>query len=228
MIKEVNNTKQSNYLKPTNNLYMKQIFLILLLPFLTFAQNNSTLFPDNDLDDKNDRIETLRTIAGIYYQTKDYDSALLTYEKILQERANDEEALYMKGVIFISDKNYKKAVDHLEAQIKLNSDNYHNYNNLAWLYATADDVNFRNAKKSLDLSLKALVLAPYDKHIWSTLAEAYFISGNFIKAKRAMQQVVALATQDGSKLTEDMVKIYNSQIEKFERAINTQKLIDLD
>ena len=29
---------------------------------------------------------------------------------------------------------------------EINPNNYHGYNNLAWLYATADDVNFRDAE----------------------------------------------------------------------------------
>ena len=60
------------------------------------------------------------------------------------------------------------------------------------------------------------------------MAEAYFISGNFIKAKRAIKHVVDLARQGDGKLTQDMVNIYTAQIEKFDRAINTQKLIDLN
>ena len=208
---------------------MKHFFLLLMIPFLTLAQySKSTSLPENAPKDENNKIEIFRTIAGIYYQTKDYDSALLTYDKLLKLKPNDEEAQYMKGVIYIASKNYQKAIDHLEYQIEINPNNYHGYNNLAWLYATADDVNFRDAEKSLDLSLRALVLAPYDKHIWSTLAEAYFISGNFIKAKRAITHVVDLARQGDGKLTQDMVKIYNAQIEKFDRAINTQKLIDLN
>ena len=208
---------------------MKHFFLLLMIPFLTFAQySKSTSLPENTPKDENNKIEIFRTIAGIYYQTKDYDSALLTYDKLLELKPNDEEAQYMKGVIYITSKNYQKAIDHLEHQIEINPNNYHGFNNLAWLYATADDVNFRDAEKSLDLSLRALVLAPYDKHIWSTLAEAYFISGNFIKAKRAITHVVDLARQGDGKLTQDMVKIYNAQIEKFDRAINTQKLIDLN
>ena len=208
---------------------MKHFFLLLMIPFLTLAQySKSTSLPENAPKDENNKIEIFRTIAGIYYQTKDYDSALLTYDKLLKLKPNDEEAQYMKGVIYITSKNYQKAIDHLEYQIEINPNNYHGYNNLAWLYATADDVNFRDAEKSLDLSLRALVLAPYDKHIWSTLAEAYFISGNFIKAKRAITHVVDLARQGDGKLTQDMVKIYNAQMEKFDRAINTQILFDLN
>ena len=208
---------------------MKYFFLLLIIPFLTLAQDTKSIsLPENALEDENNKIEIFRTIAGIYYQTKDYDSALLTYDKILKLKTNDEEAQYMKGVIYITSKDYQKAIDHLEHQIETNPNNYHGFNNLAWLYATADDVNFRDAEKSLDLSLRALVLAPYDKHIWSTLAEAYFISGNFIKAKRAIKHVVDLARQNDANLTQDMVNIYTAQIEKFDRAINTQKLIDLN
>lgn len=207
-----------------------KIFLIMfLIPFIAFSQTNvSYSLLDDVLIDNDQKIEMLRKIAGVYYQTKDYDYALKTYDKILKESPSDQEAQYMIGVIYITSKKYKEAIDHLEKQIDRYPNNYHGFNNLAWLYATADDKKFRDAEKSLDLSLKALALAPFDKHIWSTLAEAYFISGNFSKAKRAMKQVVDLATQEKGNLTQDMVKTYNSQIEKFDRALKTQELMNLN
>ena len=210
--------------------FKKKLFLILfLIPIIAFSQTNvSFSLLDDVLIDNDQKIEMLRKIAGIYYQTKDYDYALKTYDKILKESPSDQEAQYMIGVIYITSKKYKEAIDHLEKQINRYPNNYHGFNNLAWLYATADDKKFRDAEKSLDLSLKALALAPFDKHIWSTLAEAYFISGNFSKAKRAMQQVVDLATQEKGNLTQDMVKTYNSQIEKFDRALKTQELMNLN
>ena len=207
-----------------------KIFLIMfLIPIIAFSQTNvSYSLLDDVLIDNDQKIEMLRKIAGVYYQTKDYDYALKTYDKILKESPSDQEAQYMIGVIYITSKKYKEAIDHLEKQIDRYPNNYHGFNNLAWLYATADDKKFRDAEKSLDLSLKALALAPFDKHIWSTLAEAYFISGNFSKAKRAMKQVVDLATQEKGNLTQDMVKTYNSQIEKFDRALKTQELMNLN
>ncbi len=208
---------------------MKIFIISLLIPIIGFAQTNvSFSLLDDALIDSDKKIEMLKKIAGVYYQTKEYDYALITYDKILKKEPNDQEAQYMIGVILISSKRYEEAISHLENQIDRYPDNYHGFNNLAWLYATAEDKKFRNAKKSLDLSLKALALAPFDKHIWSTLAEAYFISGNFSKAKRAMQQVVDLATQEKGNLTQDMVKTYNSQIEKFDRALKTQELINLN
>jgi len=207
-----------------------KIFLIMfLIPIIAFSQTNvSYSLLDDVLIDNDQKIEMLRKIAGVYYQTKDYDYALKTYDKILKESPSDQEAQYMIGVIYITSKKYKEAIDHLEKQIDRYPNNYHGFNNLAWLYATADDKKFRDAEKSLDLSLKALALAPFDKHIWSTLAEAYFISGNFSKAKRAMKQVVDLATQEKGNLTQDMVKTYNSQIEKFDRALKTQELMNVN
>jgi len=208
---------------------MKIFIISLLIPIIGFAQTNvSFSLLDDALIDSDKKIEMLKKIAGVYYQTKEYDYALITYDKILKKEPNDQEAQYMIGVILISSKRYEEAISHLENQIDRYPDNYHGFNNLAWLYATAEDKKFRNAKKSLDLSLKALALAPFDKHIWSTLAEAYFISGNFSKAKRAMQQVVDLATQEKGNLTQDMVKTYNSQIEKFDRALKTQEIINLN
>ena len=111
---------------------MKYFFLLLIIPFLTLAlDTKSTSLPENTFEDENNKIEIFRTIAKIYYQTKDYDSALLTYDKLLKLKPNDEEAQYMKGVIYITSKNYQKAIDHLEHKIEINPNSYHGLNNLA-------------------------------------------------------------------------------------------------
>ena len=80
-----------------------------MIPFLTLAQDTkSTSLPENALEDENNKIEIFRTIAEIYYQTKDYDSALLTYDKLLKLKPNDEEAQYMKGLYIFHLKIIKK------------------------------------------------------------------------------------------------------------------------
>ncbi|MCF7849288.1 MAG: hypothetical protein K9M45_10580, partial [Kiritimatiellales bacterium] len=72
---------------------------------------------------------------------------------------------------------------------------------------------------------EALLLAPNDYHVWSTLAEAYYVSGEYKKAYRAIQQMASLAATYGKNLGQHEVEEYNSQIRKCRRAVETMKTI---
>ena len=213
---------------------IKLKFIVSALLILTFnaygkTNNISDLKENKALEiptpDDEKRIQLLRRVAAIYYQNKELDSSKQSYKKILSIIPYDDESTYMLGIIYINQKNYEAAINLIEKRIKINPKDFQAYNNLAWLYATAEDLKFRNAEKSLDYAQKALVLSPYDKHIWSTLAESYFVCGNFEKAKRAMLHLVKMGTENNEKFTQEMISTYNNQIQKFDRAIKTKELI---
>ena len=104
-------------------------------------------------------------------------------------------------------------------------EDYQSLNNLAWVYATSKDSAHRDAEKAIDLAQQALVLAPYDHHIWSTLSEAYYVAGEYEKANRSILHLVTLATTKDTKMTEEMIQTYNDQIQKCKRAIEAEKLL---
>ncbi|MEA2069292.1 MAG: hypothetical protein U9P12_08835 [Verrucomicrobiota bacterium] len=66
-----------------------------------------------------------------------------------------------------------------------------------------------------------MTLAPTDYHVWSTLSEAYYVSGDYEKAYRAIKQMAGLAALYGKNITEEAVVEYNEQIRKCKRAIDT-------
>ena len=71
-------------------------------------------------------------------------------------------------------------------------EDYQTLNNLAWVYATSKDSAHRDAEKAIDLAQQALVLAPYDHHVWSTLSEAYYVAGEYEKANRSILHLLPL------------------------------------
>lgn len=87
-------------------------------------------------------------------------------------------------------------------------------NNLAWLYATAEDPALRDKQRALALAQKAAALqqAP---HILDTLAEAYFINGRREEALQAIEAAIALAP--------DNLDYYLEQKKKFSRGMDAQK-----
>ena len=115
------------------------------------------------------------------------------------------------GDIYYNAKNYSGVKQAYEKALTLNPDNPHVLNNLAWLYATSDDLSYRNSKRALKLSKKAATLlkAP---HILDTLAESYFVNGKYEEAVDAELRALELVKSNRSH--------YMKQLEKFQKALD--------
>jgi tetratricopeptide (TPR) repeat protein len=211
---------------------MKNTFNILLLCILTisatFGQEANTAsnapvaslrLSDNRTQEK--RIEFLLEVAEAYSKEGDFPAAIDAYERILEIDPAHQQVRYLISHIYIRAKEYQKAEAFLLALIKDRPDDFTLLNNLAWVYATAEDPAIRDGEKAIDYAQEALLIAPNDHHIWSTLSEAYYMSGDYEKAYRAIEQMARLATRYGQGITEESVKEYNNQIRKCKRAMDT-------
>ncbi|HBO87892.1 MAG TPA: hypothetical protein DD620_04025 [Verrucomicrobia bacterium] len=199
---------------------------ILLITFAAAAwgnaQNNATAtVPD-------ERIEMLQRIGDIYFQDGDIENALETYQRILVIDPDNKPARSLIGLIYFNTSRYKDAVENMVALVEDYPEDFQTLNNLAWVYATSKDNAYRNAEKALELAQQALVLAPYDHHVWSTLSEAYYVAGEYEKANRSILHLVNLATSSDAKITEATVQTYNNQIQKCRRAIEAEALLRED
>lgn len=167
------------------------------------------------------RVEFLLDVAEAYSKEGDLPAAISAYERILDINPEHERARYQVSHIYIRDKQYRKAEARLLELVKERPEDFSLLNNLAWVYATADDPAIRNGEKAVKYAQEAMLLAPNDHHVWSTLSEAYYMSGEYEKAYRAIEHMARLATRYGKGLTEDAVKDYNDQIRKCKRAMDT-------
>ncbi len=100
----------------------------------------------------------------------------------------------------------------LERGLELYPDNPEILNNLAWLYATAPSP-FRFPDRAISLAKKALKYAPKKAYIWDTLAEAYYIKGEYSKALSAIDKALDL----------EVNKYYLKQRRKIARAIKDRR-----
>lgn len=211
---------------------MNIISRILLLSALglstTFAQEGSTTSnaPLSSLQLAADRtqemrIEFLLEVAQAYSKEGDFAAAIDAYERILKIEPSHPQARYLVSHIYIQAKQYKKAEELLLALIKDRPQDFTLLNNLAWVYATAEDPSIRNGEKAINYAQEAMLIAPNDHHIWSTLSEAYYMSGDYEKAYRAIEHMARLAMRYGTDITEESVKEYNEQIRKCKRAMDT-------
>jgi tetratricopeptide (TPR) repeat protein len=81
-------------------------------------------------------------------------------------------------------------------------------NNLAWLYATANDSMIADPQRALELARTAADLKA-SPHILDTLAESYAVNGRYTEAIQAAQQALAQANEN--------TDYYQSQLAKFKR-----------
>ena len=185
--------------------------------------NNSSQIP---IRTDEERVEFLHRVAETYFREKDLSSAISAYERILEIDPKNKQARYVVAHVYISAHEYDKAEQLLASLIEEFPDEFDLKNNLAWLYATAEDPAFRNGEKAIQIAQEAMVLAPNDHHVWSTLAEAYYINGEYEKAYRAINHMAQLAARYGKGLSKESVDAYNEQIRKCKRALDTQKMLD--
>jgi len=136
------------------------------------------------------------------------------YEKVVQrelKKSPQSPNLYnMLGDLYLDNGDFARAIEAYGESIQLAPHNPHALNNLAWLYATCENENFRDPEKALILAEKAVALdqAP---HVWDTLAESYYVSGNFEKALEASKSALESAKKNRS--------YYEKQLKKFTLAL---------
>ncbi len=137
-------------------------------------------------------------------------------EKILLREINntpDNPHLYSNlGDLYYNINDYTETIRAYEKSIDLKPDNPHVLNNLAWLYATCDDKNLRNPEHALNLALKAAALEE-SPHILDTLAESYYINGQFEKAVSTELHALRIAKKERS--------YFENQLKKFRTAANS-------
>lgn len=175
-----------------------------------------------------ERIKFLLEVASVYTKEKDYASAINAYQRILEIDPMNKEARYISGHVYINAKQYAEAEQMMQTLIEEYPEDFQLKNNLAWMYATAEDPAFRDGQKAVELAQEAMIIAPNDHHVWSTLAEAYYATGQYEKASRAIKNMAKLASRYGQNITQEMVESYNEQIRKCERAWDAEKVLKGD
>ena len=137
----------------------------------------------------------------------------LVEKYIVSEIENDPDNpdLYrMLGNIYYNAKNWAGTQDAWEKSLALKPDDALVLNNLAWHYATCEDVNFQDHYRALALAELAIRLEK-SPHIWDTLAESYYVNGMYRDAVEAGRQALEKAGRKRH--------YYQEQLEKFEAAL---------
>ncbi len=158
----------------------------------------------------------LVTTATGWFITPKIPTAQLTnnfLEKLIIleiEKTPDHAGLYYDlASVYLNKKEFAKAINAYKHALWLQPDFPEALNNLAWLLATCDENKFRDPEEALRLALAAAELNP-QPHILDTLAESYYVNGEYRSALLAGRQALQVAVEN--------LDYYREQVDKFRRA----------
>jgi Flp pilus assembly protein TadD len=171
-------------------------------------------------------VEAARWTQDGFQQMREghYREAVAAFNRAVVLDPGSKQARFGLGTAYIQMGRYKEAVSVLTPMTEEFPTDYSLRNNLAWVYATAKDPSVRNGAQAVRFAQEALLIAPEDFHVWSTLAEGYYVLGDYEKALRAAQQAVRLSEMSGSgpEVTED----YRRQVQKSQRAVQAMSVLE--
>lgn len=138
------------------------------------------------------------------------------FEKLILleiEKSPGNAALYHElANVYLQKEMFAEAITAYKHAIWLNPHTAQAMNNLAWLYATCEDKRFRDPEEALKLAQAAARLQT-QAYILDTLAEAYYVNGNYQQALVVAKQALALAVENRD--------YYLRQVQRFEKKVKT-------
>ncbi|MFH0954276.1 MAG: tetratricopeptide repeat protein [Verrucomicrobiota bacterium] len=152
------------------------------------------------------------------------NEAIEAYKRAVELYPSDKRARFGLGTTYIQLERYRDALAVLEPMAEEFAEDYSLKNNIAWLYATAKDHSVRDGAKAVRMAQEALLLAPNDYHVWSTLSEGYYVAGQYDKALRAAEEALKLArlaNAGGGSILE-----YRRQVDKGRKAVQAMSLVE--
>jgi tetratricopeptide (TPR) repeat protein len=149
--------------------------------------------------------------------------AIDIFNGILKQDPVNKAARYGLGRAYVEMQRHKEALAVLEPMAEEFPKDYLIKNNIAWLYATVKDPSIRNGAKAIQFAQDALLIAPKDFHVWSTLSEAYYISGKYDKALRASEEALNLCLDSPAEA--GSVEEYRRQVDKDRNAVQAMSVL---
>lgn len=158
--------------------------------------------------------------TGVQYEDEgEYAEAERAYLRALESAPGDLNIRFRLSTLYIQMKQYARAADLLKKLHEVAPDNVGVCNNLAWIYATGDEI--KNGKLALRYAREALLDNPGLPPVWNTLAEAYYVSGDYDAALRSSDLAVELLKKTNP--TQETLASFKEQREKIQRAIEAYK-----
>jgi len=153
--------------------------------------------------------------TGIQYADEgEYAEAERAYLRALEAAPGNSVIRFRLSTLYIMMGRYTEAVPMLEALVEEFPENSQTRNNLAWCYATGAGV--KDKKKALLHAREAILSSPLSPSMWNTLAEAYYMAGDYDKALRSSEHAIDLLIQTDQNQTG--MASFQAQHQKIQRA----------
>ncbi len=201
------------------------ILLAPAVPAQTGAPSSSVQsLPPAEMSEEARRAQPMLDEGFFQARVGNHARAIEAFRQALSIDARSRRAMFGLGTSHIALEQYADATNVLLRAISMDRSDYFALNNLAWLHATARDIRFRDGRRAVALAREALMIAPMDYHVWSTLAEGYYISGDYAKAQRAAEEARRVAKAAG--IPEANVQEYEMQVRRCRAAAEAMDILE--
>lgn len=197
-------------------------FLILLMLWLGAVPPRGVA--DETAQRRAEQIQRALRAGNTALSEDELDRAQRFFEAVLRTEPQNREARFGMGTLHIQAGDYPSAIDVLEELAEEFPQDYMVQNNLAWVYATAEDAQFRDGDRAVALAQQALLNEPNSHHVWGTLTRAHFEAGNYDQSLRAARQALQLSQRQGADA--QSVQDYREQLEQSQRAAQALSITD--
>jgi tetratricopeptide (TPR) repeat protein len=139
-----------------------------------------------------------RVMIGISLMEKgEIASAIGQFKTLLEEQPGDPKLQFLLGHAYYVNKDLASAVPELRQSLRIRPNDAYTENDLARIYATSTDPQFRNPTEALALAERAAQSSEErEPQILDTLAEALLMNGHAEEALKTEEQAAKLAPDD--------------------------------
>ncbi len=146
-----------------------------------------------------------------WYRKGNKDRAIEDFDKVIILDPSWHSAYIYRGLCRMKGGEYKEALSDYKRALKMKPKDPSVHNNLAWLYATAQDEKFRDKAKALEHAKKAAELSKErDAEILDTLARVYFVDGKVKEAVETEKKALKLEPENQGFKTK--LKVYEESL----------------
>ncbi len=157
-------------------------------------------------------------------RAENHEGAVAALRRAHELAPRDRRIRFGLGTALIAVNAFEEAVEILEGLARDAPHDYAVLNNLGWLYATAADPAIRDGRRALSYARRALLLAPGDYHVWSTLSEAYYVAGQYREALRAAEEALRISRRAG--VAAELRRDYEARIRRARHAVQAFEILD--
>lgn len=144
-----------------------------------------------------DKLESHIMLGAAFTQKGELNSAIEQFQQVLADDPENVVALASLGHAYYMNKDFSAAITALKHALSIKPDFPAAENELAWIYATANDPSFRNPAEALTLARHAVQASPQPvPEILDTLAEALRLNGDAAEALKIEERAATLAPRN--------------------------------